>query len=186
MESGEAKDIASVLDEEPFLPPAVVALCQWVADYYMAGIGDAIGVAMPPGGKREASAYKTRRVVSATAHGLAALGGGDLTKKQHAALETLAGVASGLALTDLRDRGVSADVVRRLVTQGFASVRDEREDRDPFERAALGGVEQGAGRTLTGEQSDALDRLSVLADVREFRVALLHGVTGSGKTEIYL
>ena len=39
---------------------------------------------------------------------------------------------------------------------------------------------------LTAEQAAALDTLAALADAGEFRVALLHGVTGSGKTEIYL
>jgi primosomal protein N' (replication factor Y) len=41
-------------------------------------------------------------------------------------------------------------------------------------------------RTLTCEQTDALERLRRLADTRTFQVALLHGVTGSGKTEIYI
>ena len=54
----EPRDVAEVLDREPFLPPAIVDLCRWVADYYMAGIGDAIGAAMPPGARR-ASAFKT-------------------------------------------------------------------------------------------------------------------------------
>ena len=69
----EAKDVREVLDDTPFLPPAVVELCAWVADYYMAGLGDAIGVALPPGAKARASSYKTRKLVSLTAHGLAAL-----------------------------------------------------------------------------------------------------------------
>src|SRR5207244_4867270 len=43
-----------------------------------------------------------------------------------------------------------------------------------------------ADRRLTLEQASALDRLTSLAGAREFRVALLHGVTGSGKTELYL
>ena len=41
-------------------------------------------------------------------------------------------------------------------------------------------------RRLTAEQQDALSRLRALAQTGTFRVALLHGVTGSGKTEIYL
>src|SRR5262245_1270108 len=41
-------------------------------------------------------------------------------------------------------------------------------------------------RQLTGEQSGALERLRKLAAAGDFRVALLHGVTGSGKTEIYI
>jgi primosomal protein N' (replication factor Y) len=43
-----------------------------------------------------------------------------------------------------------------------------------------------AERQLTGEQTGALSRLRQLAETRAFRVALLHGVTGSGKTEIYI
>jgi primosomal protein N' (replication factor Y) len=43
-----------------------------------------------------------------------------------------------------------------------------------------------ADRRLTGEQTDALARLRQLAATRAFQVALLHGVTGSGKTEIYI
>src|SRR6185436_7004685 len=42
-----------------------------------------------------------------------------------------------------------------------------------------------ASRQLTTEQTDALSQLGALADTGDFRVALLHGVTGSGKTEIY-
>ena len=47
------RDITSVLDDTPYLSPAVVELCGWVADYYMAGYGDAIAAAMPPGSRRE-------------------------------------------------------------------------------------------------------------------------------------
>jgi len=43
-----------------------------------------------------------------------------------------------------------------------------------------------ASRELTDEQRRAVDELFALADTGEFRVALLHGVTGSGKTELYL
>jgi primosomal protein N' (replication factor Y) len=45
------KDIVEIVDREPFLPAGVVKLCEWVADYYLSGIGDAIAVAMPPGAR---------------------------------------------------------------------------------------------------------------------------------------
>src|SRR5688572_17004009 len=64
-----ARDVAAVLDEEPYLPAAIVDLCRWVADYYMAGYGDAIAAAMPPGSRRD-DASKTQRIVAVTAHGL--------------------------------------------------------------------------------------------------------------------
>ena len=65
------KAIVEVIDREPFLPPRIVDLCAWVAEYYLAGIGDAIAVAMPPGARARASSFRTRRVATITAHGLA-------------------------------------------------------------------------------------------------------------------
>ena len=56
----------------------------------------------------------------------------------------------------------------------------------PSKRAAMPVVARDAARQLTAEQSAAFDQLAALADTGDFRVALLHGVTGSGKTEIYL
>jgi primosomal protein N' (replication factor Y) len=195
-----SRDIVEVLDETPFLPPAVVDLCRWVAEYYMAGIGDAIMVAMPPGSRR-ASAFKTRRVVSITAHGLSALsrlkpapttvesveaGYSQLSSKQREALEILTAASAGLPSSELRDRGVSADVIRRLITHGLAVARSAQDERDPFERSVLANVIRDHARELTREQAAALTALNALADVQAFHVALLHGVTGSGKTEVYL
>jgi len=65
-------------------------------------------------------------------------------------------------------------------------LREERDDRDPFERAAMMDVAPDADRELTEEQQRAADELFALVDAAEFRGALLHGVTGSGKTELYL
>src|SRR5688572_3392862 len=184
------RDIAAVLDDEPFLPRAVVDLCGWVAEYYMAGYGDAIAAALPPGSRR-ADASKTQRVVAATAHGLEAVRPKPdttepkLTARQREALETLAVTPAGLPVSTLRDRGITGDVIRRLASRGLAAIRDERDERDPFQRAGMD-VTRDDTRQLTGEQAEALASLTALAGTGLFKVALLHGVTGSGKTEIYL
>ena len=188
-EGTEAKDILAALDAEPLLPPAIVDLCRWVAEYYVAGIGDALGVAMPPGARAsKARGFRKQRIVSATVTGSdpGTTHHQGLTPKQRAALDILAGAPAGLPTSALRDRGVTADVLGRLVKRGLASVRDDQDERDPFERAALVDVPPDAARDLTEEQRCALVTLSALADARDFRVALLHGVTGSGKTKIYL
>jgi primosomal protein N' (replication factor Y) len=65
-------------------------------------------------------------------------------------------------------------------------VIDEAHERDPFDSAAIRDVASDPARQLTGEQAAALKQLEALSDIREFRVAMLHGVTGSGKTELYL
>ena len=185
------RDVVEVVDEEPFLPAAIVELCAWVADYYIAGVGDAIGAAMPPGSGR-ASAFKTLRIAAVSAHGLAALGvdagedGIRLTLKQRDALKILAAVPAGLPMATLRERGAMADVLRRLATRGLVAFRDERDERDPFESASRMDVTRDRDRLLTPEQVVAVDALTGMADAGGFQVALLHGVTGSGKTEVYL
>ncbi|OFW49139.1 MAG: primosomal protein N' [Acidobacteria bacterium RIFCSPLOWO2_12_FULL_68_19] len=181
----ETRDVKEVLDHEPFLPAAIVELCKWVAEYYMAGIGDAIGVALPPTSRR-VSGYKTRRIVAATPHLGSDPGSRGLTPQQREALGMLAAAPAGLPASVLRDRGVGADVLRRLAVRGLVAMRAERDERDPFGRAALADVVRDTDRALTGEQDAALATLSRLAETGTFQVALLHGVTGSGKTEVYL
>ena len=187
----EPRDLSEVLDEEPFLPPAIVDLCRWVAEYYMAGFGDAIGVAMPPGSRR-GDAHKTQRMVAATPHGLSAVGAGSsqsgvsLTPRQRDVLEMLADAPVGLPAATLRDRGATVDVVRRLVARGLVASREERHERDPFEGTGQMDVARDDDRLLTPEQEASVATLGRLADAGSFGVALLHGVTGSGKTEIYL
>ena len=117
-EGTDAKNIVEALDREPLLPASVVELCRWVADYYVAGIGDALAVAMPPGARGRADAFKSQRVVRATAHGLEMVRlkpdptvterHPTVTEKQRVALEILAAAPEGFPSTDLRDRGVSA------------------------------------------------------------------------------
>src|SRR4051812_43877265 len=85
------KHIQRVLDEDAFVPPHVVALAEWTAEYYAAGVGDTIPALLPPmarGGR--ADAHKTTRVAAITASGLEALQA-TITDKQRGALELLAG-----------------------------------------------------------------------------------------------
>ena len=181
------KPVREVLDAAAFVPPEVVALAQWVAEYYAAGPGDTITAVLPPmarGGRQDA--HKTVRVAAITAAGHEALTGGDLTDKQHDVLALLAGTPAGIATPELAGRGIAADAVSRLGRRGLISLRADRVDRDPFELAAARDVDVDLTRPLTKEQETALVRLRAFVDARRFKVALLHGVTGSGKTEIYL
>jgi len=144
-----------------------------------------------------ADAHRTVRVATLTAHGLAAAAGpGEpgvrMGTRQREALDALRGAPDGLPLPELAGRGVPAETIDRLAARGFLTVRRDRIERDPFTSAALGAAADpvAAGiddrRLLTAEQTAAFDRLSQLADAGTFAVALLHGVTGSGKTELYV
>ena len=269
------KDLLDVFDGESFLPPPVVALTEWAAEYYACGVGEAVAAAMPPfawiesewrvritpegrqqvdrigavpratlretilslladgawaplraiayrlehapTGRRgrvlparaairalqadgmvevedvlggEADAFKTRRVAAITEAGVRALAGTEtIGPKQRAALALLGTVPEGLALSRLRESNVSTDVVQRLADRGMVFLRRERVDRDPFETSSLPVGDDAEGtetRTLTEEQAAAWERLRARAAERRFAPVLLHGVTGSGKTELYL
>jgi primosomal protein N' (replication factor Y) len=212
----DIKSIHRVLDAEAFVPPDVVALARWTAEYYAAGVGDTIPALLPPLARgARADAHRTRRVAAITAAGLDALNGGPptstapprapegseggrpdpldarvLTAKQRQVLELLAGTPTGLTTAALARRGFTSDTVARLARLGLVSLRQDRVDRDPFVGAdgeqAGGGPSADPDRELTGEQAQALGRLERLVAAGEFRVALLHGVTGSGKTEVYV
>jgi len=197
------KPIRQLLDETPLLPADVVALARWTAEYYAAGAGETITAVLPPKTRGErADAHKTRRVASITAAGLDHVARGvappdvarglqpsenaRLTRKQREALELLAAAPLGIAVPDLAARGIGADTIARLVRHGLASVRRDRVERDPFGTSGFRVEEADPSRRLTLEQDAALARLRALADARRFGVAVLHGVTGSGKTEIYV
>jgi primosomal protein N' (replication factor Y) len=207
----ELREIGEVLDTEPFLPADVVQLASWVADYYVAGPGAALSAAMPPHAlDQRVATFRTVRLLRLTAEGLdvaarlaaevsseatPAKGAGlALGARQRECLLLLNGAPDGLLSHELRRRGITASVVTRLKTLGLVTVQRERVERDPFATThvtlAGGGADTATGsdttRVLSAEQDAAVQSLSVLAREGRFQVALLRGVTGSGKTEVYL
>ena len=181
----DVKPIRDVLDHDAFIPADVVDLARWTAEYYGAGAGETITAVLPPKTRGErADSHKTRRVAVATAAGMDGLQSG--TPKQQDALTAIAGSATGVSTADLASRGFSADLLNRLARQGLISFRHERIDRDPFESSALSAADVDGDRQLTVDQEAAVRRLTRLSAAGQFRAALLHGVTASGKTEIYL
>ncbi|HEY2905446.1 MAG TPA: primosomal protein N' [Vicinamibacterales bacterium] len=208
------KPIRQILDEEAFIPADIIALARWTAEYYAAGPGETLTAVLPPKTRgSRVDAHKTVRVAAITAAGLEVVAGGqEMTVKQREALHLLAAAPAGLPTPELAARGFAADTVRRLAQHGYVSLRNDRVDRDPFvdsgptpvrtgigpewdrNRTGVGpewdrsraGVGPECDRSLTGEQAAALERLTRLLETHVFKVALVHGVTGSGKTEIYL
>jgi primosomal protein N' (replication factor Y) (superfamily II helicase) len=189
---GEIKQIRQVLDDGPFVPSDVVELARWTAEYYAAGAGEAIVSVLPPMARgARADAHKGVRMAAITTGGLEALAAGSPagvpgsrpSTKQREALALLAAAPQGVPAPELAARGLASDVLARLVRRGWASVRREQVNRDPLAGAMPVARED---RTLTGEQAEAVRRLAALARSGAFRVALVHGVTGSGKTEVYL
>ena len=197
------RDIVAVRDDRAFVPPSLLALARWVADYYLAGPGDVLATALPPrvltGDERT---FRRRRMASLTAAGghaaeQARIGprcvppgddAGDalrLGRRQREALVLLGGAPAGLATSQLAGRGITTATLTRLVQSGLVVIRHQAVDRDPFDAHTLVPASPEAPN-LTEEQRAAVEILVPLADAGAYRAALVRGVTGSGKTEIYL
>ncbi|HTL01379.1 MAG TPA: primosomal protein N' [Vicinamibacterales bacterium] len=177
----DTKDLIAVLDDEAFIPPAVVDLAMWVAEYYACGPGDALAAAMPP-----AKVHKTVGMVRLPSTTLGA-GNGATTRKQAEVLELLRAAPAGLSISALNEKGISTDVLKRMAARDLVAIDRDRVERDPFRSGVVrSAVPVSAGRVLTNEQAGALESLCAAANTKTFAVSLLQGVTGSGKTEVYL
>ena len=106
--------------------------------------------------------------------------------RQREALMLLRGAPDGIDTADLTARGIGAPTLKRLAGLGLIAFTRRRVERDPFVHAAARGTAVRQPVTLTAEQAAAMHRLQALAGTNVFSAVVLHGVTGSGKTELYL
>lgn len=163
------KPVAERLDD-PRLPPGTVEFIQWAARYSVDAPGGPLAIAL-----RGARAPKPRpvRVVDVT--------GVQPARSTPARAKVLEAATAPMPSADLaRAAGVSSGVVKGLLDEGVLAMREivaeARFDPPDLSRR---------GATLSESQAAAADVLKAAA-VGGFGVTLLDGVTGSGKTEVYL
>ena len=107
-----------------------------------------------------------------------------LNERQLRVVETLNSESDGMPFNDLVEAAdVSPSVVRTLEKRGVVEIFTREVRRDPLAHI---NSEDPLPITLTGEQQIALDQILGKLAEREYSTFLLHGITGSGKTEIYI
>jgi primosomal protein N' (replication factor Y) len=181
------KDIHDAPDDAPVLDASMLALCRWIADYYISPLGVALRAALPAaltGATVPVPARKTRRVAR-IARELPSLLHRDRifarAKQQRALYELLEALGGRAAVEVLGEQlRVSSSVLKGLVARGLVTMSEETMERDPFLTRARRTPD---AHVPTDAQTHALERLTVAPPGH---VVLLHGVTGSGKTLVYL
>lgn len=179
--SGKLKTVSAVLDSEPSIPSALLKFLKWAADYYHHPIGEVIRAALP------ATMRSTRSMqprlptrYSLTLAGRVALRS---LSKQAIAQRRLLG-----ALEEVGDGGLLLDAITHLVARPATTLnllRDRgwiemNQNAEDFLLTAA----KKAGPALNQSQRRAVEEIA--SALFKYVPFLLQGVTGSGKTEIYL
>jgi primosomal protein N' (replication factor Y) (superfamily II helicase) len=175
------KPVSAVLDDVPLLSPDLFALLTWAAAYYHHPIGETLFTALPTwlrDGRSPADFVERRWIASASAC-VDALP--RTASRLRATLRTVLANPDGVADDIARGTGADPRSLRVLADRGLImSAAGARDDGTP----AFSSVPPVPSQlTLTSAQRQALDAIT---SARGYACFLLDGVTGSGKTEVYL
>ncbi len=188
--SHKMREVIAVLDPDPLCDAQLVQLVLWISHYYQAPPGLVFETLVPSGvrtaaGTRQVNFYRTADL--ARDDQLVAL----LPPKQQAIVRQLLESNDEASLPELmKSAGCTEAPIRQLVKKGFLAIERRRVFAGEHVAAApLSDAEAAAVQKidqLSDEQRYALQRIIAALDSGKPKTLLLQGVTGSGKTEVYI
>lgn len=181
--SHRLKEVQALVDREPLLTPSMLRLTEWMADYYLCPWGQVLEGVVPAGVRHQAG---TREVIylSVPTSVAARLTQLKLPRKQAEALRTLAASPRLLTVAELSlAAGCTAGPIKELQRKGLVNAESCRVHRD---HEAGPQADRQHQLSLNPEQQLALARILDAINSQEQETVLVFGVTGSGKTEVYM
>ena len=183
------KSVLEVLDAEPVIDRPVLELLRWAADYYHHPIGEVMAAAIPKALRSGAPAVAVEEIWTATAEGAAAGAKGEPKRapKQRQLLAHLLerDGTSASALGQFMEGW--QDAARALARRGWIASTEQpmAANGAPVAEPAKATEQPRDSRPqLAPEQRDAVEGIS--ESLGRFAAFVLYGITGSGKTEVYL
>ena len=184
----KVRDVAELRCGVPVLTPDALKLCEWISAYYAAPLNSVLLTLLPSVVRRGVRPVAEKRVALARELSPEALEKLRRRAKKQAALYDFLAEKKGAVLRSALP--FSAAVVDALVLAGIAEESVSEKMRlaydDEFEGGARGTAVAALPPELNAEQRAALDAICASLDEKKYRTHLLHGVTGSGKTEVYI
>ena len=181
------KTILQLLGDAPSLSPTLWKLAEWMAAYYCAPLQKTLRCFIPPSARKDTVIQKKFRIVlhltrNETAEWIIA----NRTKSGSAAailiLEKLLESTGGLTEAQLMEEcEVSRSPLQTLLKRKWIR-KEEIVEFDPSQEEFF----PSRPKTLNDDQTNALSKINASLDGGQFAAHLIHGVTGSGKTEVYL
>jgi primosomal protein N' (replication factor Y) len=183
--SRSLKPLASLIDAEPLLTPAMLRLAEWMADYYLCSLGQVLQAIVPAGvrgkaGTREMTFLSVPAAVKEQLQRCEI----KLAQKQLDALKVLADSPRPLTPPELA-------LAAKCTLGPIAELRKKKLVKAEVRRIQNMEVEEAATPReehlrLNPDQQMALDCILTSLRERRHETILMHGVTGSGKTEVYI
>lgn len=176
-ENIKVKSVVKVIDDNAILPSDLLQMGKWLSGYYRCSFGEALHAMLPGSAKPSvkqvyqlAEQASPRRTTGLAAMILDRLRNGATEKKQ--LLKDLPASAGRILSRLEKDK---------LIKKEFKLVDKRTKAAEPEEQVA-----QEEPKSLTADQQEALQAIADKIDEHTFSGFLLYGVTGSGKTEVYL